>query len=200
MFIGNITSRRFENKISVLDEEIARFRSKLDRVKSWNRGLDDAEKNHVAGLEQALKQRELEKQNLNMSFVAKLEAVLGQVNGKARAWTVCADDLIGLAEECEEMMKSRGIRVKNRPGALVHYCPAGKTSRSQIGKNITTYIIMRRIHDGWRLVHAERDYCYVNQSEFREITVQPAAYEDMISHATQNFRVWEEKPADDPDA
>ncbi|MGJ8547522.1 MAG: hypothetical protein ACSHWZ_18900 [Sulfitobacter sp.] len=189
MFMGKVTSRKCENAIYVLDEEIKRLRCELTRVREASLVLEDCERNRIINLDEALKQKELEKYHIKMSFDADLAAVLRQVNGNARACTVCPKGLIGLAQECEGLMDAKGVRVKNRPGAMVSYRPAGKVSRSHFGKSITTYVVIRRVQDGWRLVHAERDYCYLNQREFREITVRTAAYEDIIRHATQKFCV-----------
>lgn len=193
-----ITSPKFENEILALDADIARLKRNLDQAQKAGTGRDDAGTPSMADLQEALRQKERDKHTRGLSFSAKLAAVLDQVNGKARAWTVSPEDLIDLAHECEEEMDARGIRVKNRPGAQVHYRPAGKASRFQNGKSITTYIIMHRVHDGWRLSHAERDYCFANQTEFRETTVQSAAYEDIISHATRGFRFWEKTPPETP--
>lgn len=198
MFLGFITSHRFEKKVSILDVEIKNLKLKLERLRGRDRTMDEVESKQVAELERHLKQKELEKHHLEEGFEANLAAVLDRINGKARAWTVCPDLLVGLANETEELLKTSGVKVKNRPGAEAEFRPAGQVSRSQYGKRITTRVVIRRVHDGWRLVHAERDHCYVNQSELREITLRPAAYEDIIRYATRNFQVWDEDLPNEP--
>lgn len=186
---SKITSQKIENQISALTSEISRLKFKMDKVQT----------DQVLDLQEALEQKEFEKHDLERSITEELAAVLGQVNGKARTWTICADELISLAHEAEDLLEARGVRVKNRAKAMVRYRPAGKlSSRSQIGRSITTFVVMRRVHDGWRLVHAERDYCYVNQREFNETIVGPAAHEDMIRHATRNIRVWAQTSTETP--
>ncbi len=193
-----VTSHKFDNEISVLETEINRTKIKLDQMRGTDLELDEAKVSQIADLEEALKQLEFEKHHIETAFSAELSAVLGQVNGKAKAWTVDPDGLIGLAQKIEDLLDACGVRVKNRLGTVVHYRPAGKVSLSQLGKSITTYVAIRRVHDGWRLVRAERDFCFANQRQFREIIVRPAAHEDMIRHATRHFRVWDETPTETP--
>jgi len=192
-----ITSRKVENKLFALETEIARLKRKQIQIRegfSWN----EAKSQQVSELEEAVRQIELEKQCMEVRFKAELAAALGQVNVKARAWTICAEDLIDLAQESEDHLNTQGVRVKNRPGTEVEFRPAGKVSRSQLGMSITTRVVMRRVQDGWRLVYAERDHCYANQTEFKDIIVHPAAYDDMIRHATRNVRVWKNAPPKKP--
>jgi hypothetical protein len=195
-----ITSRKAENKILALETEIARLKRKQIQIKegfSWN----EEKAQQVSELEDAVRQIELEKQCIEVRFVAELAAALSQANGKAWAWTISAEDLIDLAHESEDHLDTHGVRVKHRPGAKVEFRPAGKVSRSQLGMSITTRVVMRRVQDGWRLVYAERDHCFANQNEFKEITVKPAAYDDMIRHATRNVRVWKKaSPKKPPEA
>jgi len=144
-----------------------------------------------------LKAKELEKAQLEQSILSGLTSVLALVNGRAQAYTICAEMLIDVAHEFEGIMEDRGITVKNRAGAEARFRPAGKSvAHSPMGRSITTYVVMRRVHDGWRLIHAERDYCYDNQREFMQVIVRPCAHENMIRHATRNFSVWDETPTD----
>ncbi|MEP1316767.1 MAG: hypothetical protein ABJN05_02540 [Sulfitobacter dubius] len=184
-----ITSRKIEDQLLKLHYEIEELEDELRSAQASERGLEIGQPNHVANLQSNLQQKKFEKFELKLSISSGLAAALALANGRARAHTICAERLINLAHECEDLFEARGIRVKNRPGGIVHFRPGGKRSpHSQIGRSITTYVVMRRVSDGWRLVHAERDFCYVNQREFREFTVQPAAHKDIIRHATRGFR------------
>lgn len=184
-----ITSRKIEDQLLKLHYEIEELEDELRSAQASERGLENGQPGDVANLQSNLQQKKFEKFELKLSINAGLAAALALANGKAQAHTIGADRLISLAHECEDLFEARGIRVKNRPGAIVHYRPGGKRSpHSQIGRSITTYVVMRRVFDGWRLVHAERDFCYVNRREFREITVQPAAHKDIVRHATRGFR------------
>ena len=184
-----IASRKGDNKIFKVEFEIELGEKALAAAQEKKRWLDNWQPEQVANLQAELEQKKLEKHQINTAGRAEMAAVLNHVNGKARAWTICPDRLICIDHACEKLLDTRGIRVKNRAGALVRFRPAGKSSaRLQIGRSITTYVVMRRVSDGWRLVHAERDFCYVNQREFREFTVQPAAHKEIIRHATRGFR------------
>jgi len=194
-----ITSRKADNKILKLEFEIELGEKVLTAAQEKKRWLDNWQPEHVANLQAELEQKKLEKHQINTAGRAEIAAVLNHVNGKARAWTICPDRLISIAHDCEKLLDTRGIRVKNRAGTLVRFRPAGKSSaRSQIGRSITTYVVLRRVRDGWRLVHAQRDYCFINQRAFREVIVRPAAHEDIIRHATRGFRGWDEPPTDAP--
>lgn len=192
-----ITSRKVENKILSLETEIARLKRKQIQIKEGF-GWNEEKAQQVSDLEDQVRQIELEKQRIEVRFVAELAAALSQANGKAWAWTISAEDLIELAHEYEDHLDTHGVRVKNRPGAEVVFRPAGKVSLSQLGISITTRVRMRRVSDGWRLVYAVRDRCYANQPAFKEITVKPAAYEDMIRHATRNVRIWKKASPKNP--
>lgn len=185
-----ITSHKADNKILKLDFEIEQREKVLAAAQESKRWLDNWQPKHVADLQTELEQKKLEKHQIKTACRAEMAAVLNHVNGKARAWTICPDRLIGTAHDCEELLDTRGIRVKNRAGTLVRFRPAGKSSaRLQIGRSITTYVVLLRVHDGWRLMHAQRDYCFINQRAFRDVVVRPAAHDDITRHATRGFRV-----------
>ncbi|SFH34693.1 hypothetical protein [Sulfitobacter dubius] len=194
-----ITSRKAENKILKLDFEIELGEKTLAAAQESKRWLDNWQPEHISSLQAELEQKRLEKHQIKTANRAEMAAVLNHVNGKARTWTICPDRLIGIAHECEDLLDSRGVKVKSRPGTIVLYRPGGKRSaRIRIGRSITTYVVLRRVRDGWRLMHAQRDYCFINQRAFREVIVRPAAHEDIIRHATRGFRGWDEPPTDTP--
>ena len=192
-----ITSSKINNKIIKLDFEIQSITMDIKRVEQSSRWLENWQSEKLAGLNAELRTKELEKAQLEQSILSGLISVLALVNGRAQAYTICAEMLIDLAHEFEGLLEDRGITVKNRAGAEVRFRPAGKSvAHSPMGRSITTYVVMRRVHDGWRLIHAERDYCYDNQREFMQVVVRPCAHENMIQHATRNFCVWDETPTD----
>lgn len=206
-----ITSNKFDKKIYALNTHIKSLRAELEREQAAERALArEAQKRAVPGflacsrglgakwveiakLQHSLKLLEDQKNNLEESFTSTLAAALKRVNRTAVRHTINPARLIAVAQENERELVSSGIRVKNRAGTQVVYRPPGKSSQYfQIGRHITTSIVMRRARDGWRLISAQRDYCYVNQREFKEVTLRPAAYKDAVRHATRNFRVWDE--------
>ncbi|KZZ25505.1 hypothetical protein A3753_15365 [Sulfitobacter sp. HI0082] len=156
-----ITSRKIEKKILTNGYEIERLKGEIRSAQAPERGLANGHPDHVANLQSELQQKTFESFELELSISSGLAAALALANGKAQAHTISAERLISLAHECEDLFETRGIKVRNRPGAVVHYRPGGKRSpHSQIGRRITTYVVMRRVFDGWRLVYAGRDYCY----------------------------------------
>lgn len=192
-----ITSSKINNQKIKLDSEIQSIQRDLKRAEQSSRWLENWQPEQLADLQDKLKAKELEKGQLEQSILSGLTSVLALVNGRAQAYTICAETLIDLAYEFEGTMEDRGIPVKNRAGAEARYRPAGKSvAHSPMGRSITTYVVMRRVHDGWRLIRAERDYCYDNQREFMQVIVRPCAHENMIRHATRNFCVWDETPTD----
>ena len=192
-----ITSSKTNKQKVKLDFEIRAIRRDIERAEQSSRWLENWQPEQLADLQDKLKAKELEKAQLEHSITSGLTAVLAMVNGRAQAYTICAETLIDLAHEFEGLFEDRGITVKNRAGAEVHFRPAGKSvTHSPMGRSITTYVIMRRVHDGWRLIYAERDYCYDNQREFMQVVVRPCAHENMIRHATRNFSVWDETPTE----
>lgn len=195
-----ITSEKNNKFIYALDAEIAHLNDKIEEAQNnTSNSLDSLSSEEIEDLRSALMQKELQKRDRELSIYVELATALGRVNGKAWANTICVDTLIALAQEFEDLMDARGIKVRNRAGALVRYRPAGKSSaRLQIGRSITTYVVLRRVRDGWRLMHAQRDHCFINQRAFREVIVRPAAHEDIIRHATRGFRGWDEPPTDTP--
>ena len=195
-----ITSEKNNKCIYALEAEIVRLNDKIEEAQNnANNSLNSLPSGQIADLRSAVMQKELQKRDRELSIYIGLATALGRVNGKAWTNTICADTLIALAREFEDLLDARGIKVKNRAGALVRYRPPGKSSsRLQIGRSITTYVVLRRVRDGWRLVHAQRDYCFINQRAFREVIVRPAAHEDIIRHATRGFRDWDEPPTDTP--
>lgn len=185
-----VTSQKFNNEICALTSQIEVLKAKRDQAQHNTKDcLTSLPPEQIDALHTTIAQNERVKRDLELAMHSKLATALEQVNGKAWANTICADRLIALAQEFEELLDAHGIKVKNRAGTLVRYRPGGKkASRAQIGRSITTFVVLRRVHDGWRLIHAQRDYCYINQRAFRDVIVRPAAHEDIIRHATRGFR------------
>ena len=187
-----VTSRKFNNEICALTSEIEDLKNKRDQAQhNTSSCLTSLPPKQIDALHATIAQKKRVNHDLELAMHTKLATALGQVNGKAWANTICADRLTTLAQEFEDLLDAHSIKVKNRAGTLVRYRPGGKKApRSQIGRSITTFVVLRRVHDGWRLIHAQRDYCYINQRAFRDVIVRPAAHDDIIRHATRGFRGW----------
>ena len=118
---------------------------------------------------------------------------LASVNGQAHAHTLGGPEVVSKAEEIEKDLLERGVSRANLVGTEVIYRPAGKeasrTYERKAGASITTRIHLKRVTDGWRLVKAERDYCYVNQAQLLDVSVSVTAKDDIVHKATRSLRV-----------
>ena len=78
-------------------------------------------------------------------------------------------------------------------GVEVVFRPAGKHASSRFARkasaSIKTHVRLLRVGDGWRLIEAERDRCFVNQPEFKNLSVKVAAHDDIVRNATHGVSV-----------
>lgn len=68
---------------------------------------------------------------------------------------------------------------------------ASKSYARKAGASITTRVRLKRVSDGWRLIFAERDKCFVNQPEQMLLTVSRAAHADILNRAMRGISVQE---------
>lgn len=127
------------------------------------------------------------------TIVGPLRDFLGGVNGKAHMHTLGASEVIELAEEAERVLKSKGVLVKNRTGAEFEFRPEGKIANAtyarKAGPQITTFVKMVRVTDGWRLVEARRENAWCNQKAHWRLVVSEAARDDLIAKAMDSISV-----------
>lgn len=208
----NVTSRKHDKNIERLDGEIACIEQQIEATKrsveemsnrpnaSGNFGIDQRDEQRLSGLraeildlEGQADQFRYERRDLQRSISIYLDAVLQQVNGRAVMYALDAERVIAFAHELDALFAERGIHARNRIGAEVTYRPAGQSMRTPYATlkkpNITTCIVLRRVQDGWRLVSAERDHCYINQKEFKQMVIPRAANDNIIEKATIGFVV-----------
>jgi len=200
-----ITSAEIDRKIARLKADISRIQNRFPVLES-NLSTRDSQavpagavKSDTVGAKKfakltvELNQKTQLLKELEEALRAPLVAHLKLINGKAKTYTMDADDVIYYAFEKEENLKASGVTVKNLVGAEAWHRPAGKSGCNAYAKasgpSITTYIEIRRVADGWRLVHAERSQCYVNQNAFEKVIVSPAANDNIIQKATKNITV-----------
>lgn len=200
-----ITSAKIDRKIARLKADISRIRNRLtvlepdlstresQAVPAGTVKSDSVGVKKIAKLTGDLNQKIQILKELDEALRAPLVAHLKLINGKAKTYTMDADDVIYYAFEKEENLKASGVTVKNLVGTEAWHQPAGKSGCSAYAKasgpRITTYIEIRRVADGWRLVHAERSKCYVNQIAFEKVIVSPAANDNIIQKATKYITV-----------
>lgn len=89
---------------------------------------------------------------------AALARHLDEVNGRARAHTLDADDILALAKQVERTLITAGVTQRHRAGTRVSFLPGGPGSAyAQKGYYVvTTAVTLRRTRDGWRLASAEK--------------------------------------------
>lgn len=207
-----VTSRKHDKKIESMASEIAEIEQKIETISQSIAMMVEREKliydfkilsqsqeriaemraeilNHRSIAERVRRER----RDLEQLIKGELAVVLKQVNGRAVTYTLDADRVIDFARKAEEHLAERGINVRNRVGTEVIYRPAGQliwTSYAAIAKpSITTRVVLKRVRDGWRLISAERDHCFVNQKEFKQMIIGPAANDNIIRQATNGFVV-----------
>ncbi len=207
-----VTSRANDKKIAVLDSEIARIEAEIktaDRsIKMMtnrhhakgnsgegliNESCIGAARAKILNLRFEAERMRLRRHDLKQSTTRELSAYLRQVNGLAVKYTLDENRVVAFAHELEELFAECGTHVRNRFGTEVIYRPAGKSVRTAystlVSANITTRVALRRVQDGWRLISADRDRCYVNQKEYKKIIIGHAANDNIIRAATARFTV-----------
>ncbi|WP_171235838.1 hypothetical protein [Ruegeria sp. HKCCA6837] len=157
------------------------------------KGQIDRLQKELLELGATLDQYRSEQSDLKATLLQPLAERLCKINGKASTYTLDAGDLRVLAQEAEDVLIQKGVAQKNRAGAEIEFRPAGKPASNRYanmaGASITTRVKLRRATDGWRLLDAARDRCFVNQPEFRQIRVRPAAHDDILRKATDGITV-----------
>lgn len=167
-------------------------RGETDRSGTTKGQIDKVQK-ELLEMDASLDQHCSERADLEATLLKPLVDRLCEVNGKASTYTLDAGDLRVLAQEAEDVLIQKGVTQKNRAGAEIEFRPAGKQASNRYanmaGASITTRVKLRRAKDGWRLLDAARDRCFVNQPEFRQIRVRPAAHDDILRKATDGITV-----------
>lgn len=215
-----VTSAKCERKMKEMQEEQKRLQYKLSdrqrRFDSYSRKLGDLECDPTEDLEElrnrvrqfevdladALAEQEsLEKKksNLEASIVDALSEHLDNVNGKAYAHVLSASEVIALAEEAELTLSEKGVTAKNRVGSEFEFRPAGKEANAtyarKAGPQITTFVKMLRVTDGWRLVEAHRDNAWCNQKAHWQLTVSMAARDNIVCAAMDSIFIHSDEVA-----
>ncbi|WP_435988080.1 hypothetical protein [Sulfitobacter sp. SH22] len=136
---------------------------------------------------------ESEKLGVDAEIHIALRDHLAVVNGKAHTYVLTASDVILLAEEAEQTLIRKGVTIKNRVGSELEFRPAGKDANAsyarKAGPQITTFVKMIRVTDGWRLVEAHRDNSWCNQKEHWKMGVSNAARDEIVLNAMRSIFV-----------
>ncbi|WP_170378696.1 hypothetical protein [Ruegeria atlantica] len=180
--------------------EISRLGEQRQTSDQCNKDQPDAIEDKIGGVRAELLDIEInliqyrsEQADLENTLLQPLAECLDRVNGKAATYTLGAGDIILLAEEVEDVLNQKGVKQKNRAGTEIEFRPGGKQASNRYARmasaSITTRVKLRRVNDGWRLVEAARDRCFVNQPEFRQIRIRPAAHADILRTATDGITV-----------
>lgn len=209
-----VTSRKIDGQIAKLQNQINKLSMKrsdiIRRIEHLEQKFQECPNDNQprdpkfqADLKSALRSRSLlddqlenfreQQRHLETSLMIPLVEKLDLVNGKAQAHTLSASNVVFLARETEELLMNKGVTQKNIIGAEVSLRPAGKKASNayaaKASSSITTRVRLRRVTDGWRLIEAKRDHCYVNQSEAKSVHVHPAAHADILRTATRGILV-----------
>lgn len=83
-----------------------------------------------------------------------VQAALNAVNGRARAHTYTASNILALAQGAEAKLKSLRIPSRLRSGATVHATSGDKLAKAYKGKVIRTYATLVRGSRDWFITDA----------------------------------------------
>lgn len=190
--------RKIETAIKHMEAQIEEKTKEIERREASFSALPPAPEEFCVDLYQmwtelsAIRERLTEgsaqRDQIKDSIRAPLNSYLDSVNGQKGGRILSdADSLIVHVRWLDLLYEYVGITVKNRAGTRVWCRPAGFSARSdrarRTGPSPTTYFAIRRVRDGWRLVSAERDYCWVNQPALTAFYPTKAAAEDMARAA-----------------
>ncbi|WP_170560198.1 hypothetical protein [Ruegeria sp. HKCCA5426] len=173
------------------EETICALNSKIENLSAQK--ANALEKTKASDLEAQIKSLSLERMDTERALLRPLADRLDNINGNAVMYTVSEHDVLALARETEFLLDEKGVSKKNRVGTEIEFRPGGKqASKSyarKAGASITTRVKLRRVADGWRLIEARRDQCFVNQTDFKVVQVTPAAHDDIVRTATSGISV-----------
>lgn len=114
---------------------------------------------------------------------------LDTVNGKSITHTVRHfRDVLHVAYRAENRLEMSGVPVKNRAGVTVTYRSALSLPRGYKYSVTTTKLHLRRVHDGWRLVAAEKVEVGPQTPEAFTIHVSTEVRDIIVNHALEGYK------------
>ena len=120
----------------------------------------------------------------------KINAAISEIEGKATARTLDADDIIKIAERSTEQVAARTFLPKTRQvGAVVTYRMGINLPSSYKYAPEYTEVILERRKSGWFLVSARRARGAAKQAETFEISLSPQAAAEAKRRFESGFSV-----------
>lgn len=117
-----------------------------------------------------------------------LDAALAAVNGRAESFTVTSySHLDYLSKRAEKLLEERGVRTKNRVGAVLEYRPAGPSANAYKYDAISTGVEITRFSTGWFLTDCSRESVYPREREVFTIALGEKAIDDIVAYAMTGF-------------
>ena len=104
---------------------------------------------------------------------ASIQAAIDAARGKIEKNVPQSADIWVAANNAEEKLDALKIPVADRPGAIVHFRPAGPDAKAyKYGQN-TIEMQAERKRDGWVVTHVGRTLVYPKQPETEKLYLTP---------------------------
>ncbi|WP_171052729.1 hypothetical protein [Ruegeria sediminis] len=113
---------------------------------------------------------------------------LRDLYGRATTHTLSFEEIQEKIWDFEDMLKDRGVSIKNMIGAKVKFTPGFDFPSSYRGGVLTTSIEAKRVGDGWRLTRAVKKHIYHQASPKLEIELGQGAKADIEKNAFKNLK------------
>lgn len=195
---------KFSNVVNALARQVNSYRDAIEasclRISDERDNLNrtDVIKGRIhnwAGHENRLFDTRLAHTTATNQLVARLgkictpvNAALAAVNGRANSFTVTShSDLNHLAKRAEKLLEERGVKTKNRVGAVCEYRPSGPSANAYKYDAISTGIEITRFAGGWFLTGCSRESVYPREKEIFTIALTETAVADVAAHAMTGF-------------
>ena len=127
---------------------------------------------------------------INTKNAEKINAAIGEIEGRATARTLDADDLVTIAERSTAQVEARTFLPKTRQvGAVVTYRMGINLPSSYKYAPEYTEVILERRKSGWFLVSARRARGAAKQAEAFSISLTPEAAAESKRRFESGFSV-----------
>lgn len=109
----------------------------------------------------------------NVESEGAIKAAIDAARGKIEKNVPTHIDIWHAANEAEKKLDALNIPVADRPGAIIHFRPAGPDSKAYKYAQNTLEMQAERKRDGWALTHVGRTLVYPQQGEVEKLFLTP---------------------------
>ena len=126
---------------------------------------------------------------IKITNIVKIEEALRAVNGKARSFTIQADDIHGIVIAAEAKMARGGLTKKAQVGAVLTHRPAGPSANSYKYAAISTRVELTKTTGGWWLTDVKRASVWPKESAQSIVSVSQTVADTIALNSLDGFRV-----------